>query len=168
MSKEVGVVSIYSYLDTLNDAIRELKRMGEDFEVYSPTPDHHIEHAMFTGQSSVRWFTLTGNLSGITLGLVLTWWVNYNWPIITAGKPYLSFPAFLVIFFELFILLGVLFTVAGLVVNAKLPSIKLPESYDPRFSEDKYGIFIRCPDDRKESVTELLQKLGAEETRNVG
>lgn len=168
MSKEIGVVSVYSFMDKLNDAIRELNKLGEDFEVYSPTPDHHIEHAMDKGPSSVRWFTLAGNISGISLGVLLTWWVNYTWPIITAGKPYLSFPAFIVIFFELFILLGVLFTVAGLFYNAGIPSLKLPESYDPRFSEDKYGIFIRCSDERKNGVTELLKKLGAEETRNVG
>lgn len=168
MAKEVGVLSVYSYMDKLNHAIRELNKLGEDFEVYSPTPDHHIEYALGKGPSSVRWFTLAGNITGVSLGILLTWWVNYNWPIITAGKPYMSIPAFMVIFFELFILLGVLFTVAGLFLNAGIPSLKLPESYDPRFSDDKFGIFVRCPAERKESVTELLKKLEAEETRNVG
>ncbi len=168
MAIETGVVSIYSYMDTLNDSIRELNKLGEDFEVYSPVPDHNIEHAIGGKTSPVRWFTLVGTTSGLALAIFLTWWVNYNWPINTSGKPFMAIPAFSIIYFEMFILLGVLVTLFGTFLLAGLPSFKLPESYDPRFSEDKFGIFIRCPLDRQGSVTELLEKLGAEETRNVG
>lgn len=167
MAREIGVVAVFSYLDTLNDAIRAVRDGGEKFEVYSPVPNHHIEHAIGKGPSAVRWFTLAGTSSGVAFAIFLTWWVNHAWPLIVDGKPYQSIPAFTVIYFECFILLGVLFTLFGLFVNARLPSFSLPASYDPRFSEDKFGLFVECPLDRIEKVNAILQELGAEETRNV-
>jgi len=167
MAREIGVVAVFSHLDTLNNAIRAVRTQGETFEVYSPVPNHHIEQAIGKGTSGVRWFTLAGTSSGVAFAVFLTWWVNHAWPLIVDGKPYQSIPAFTIIYFECFILLGVLFTLLGLLVTARLPSFVLPPSYDPRFSEDKFGLFVACPLDRIDSVNDKLQGLGAEETRDV-
>lgn len=167
MAKENGVVAVFSYLDTACEAIRQVKGAGEKFEVYTPFPSHDIDHAIGKGPSAVWAFTFLGTTSGVALGVFLSIWINKTWPIIVAGKPFISLPAFIVVYFELFILLGVLVTLAGLFILAKLPSLKLPASYDTRFSNDKFGIFVQCTDERKAAVAATLKQLGAEETRDV-
>lgn len=167
MAREVGVVGVFSYMDQLNDAIRAMNQTDEKYEVYSPIPNHHIEHAMGKGDSPIKWFTLLGTSSGVAGAIALTSYVNHAWPLIVAGKPYQSIPAFTVIYFEMFILLGVLCTLAGFVLLAKLPAFGLPASYDPRFSEDKFGLFVECPLDRHAKMGQQLRDFGAEETRDV-
>ena len=53
---------------------------------------------------------------------------------------------FFVIAFEGCILGGVLATVIGMIVKNRLFHFHLPEGYDPRFSQDQFGLFVICPE----------------------
>jgi hypothetical protein len=48
-----------------------------------------------------------------------------------------------------------------------MPRLHLPDHYDPRFSEDRFGILVNCPDAREEEVRRLLMGAGAEEVHGV-
>jgi molybdopterin-containing oxidoreductase family membrane subunit len=70
-----------------------------------------------------------------------------------------------VIAFELTILFGGLSTVLGMVLLGRLPRFRPSPAYDPRFSNDRFGVAVRCALGRGGSVKEILRSAGAEEVR---
>jgi len=70
-----------------------------------------------------------------------------------------------VIAFELTILLGGLCTLLGLFVTARLPSLRGSSLYDPRFSEDRFGVEVTCDAAERGAIEDLLRSAGAEEVR---
>ena len=123
------VLGVFAHVDTATRAIRELRARGiRSIAAYSPVPLDEFEEAL-TGhglpRSPVRLFTLVGALTGTASGFALTIWTALKWNLITGGKPVVSIPPFVVIAFELTILLGGLCTLLGLLVTAKLPSFRI-------------------------------------------
>ncbi|RMF54390.1 MAG: DUF3341 domain-containing protein, partial [Calditrichaeota bacterium] len=46
-----------------------------------------------------------------------------DWPLLTGGKPFLSWPAYVVIAFELTILFAALSSFAGIMILGRLPKV---------------------------------------------
>ncbi len=163
-----GVVGVFAHLDSTTLAIRELKAKGYDsITVYGPVPRHEIDDALDQPVSPVRVFTLVGGLTGCTLGFAYAISTSLDWELITGGKPIVSIPPFIVIGFELTILIGALSTVAGMFLNARLPKLRKAAGYDPRFSNDKFGVMVFGGPAQVAGAQEILKAAGAEEVRNV-
>jgi len=168
-SETVRILAIFAHLDTFTRGIRELRHSGyEDLTALSPVPRHEIEEAIEGKKSPVRLFTLLGGLFGGATALVLTIATSTHYPLITGGKPIVSVPPFLVIVFELVILFGALATILGMLINIRLPRIRLEPGYEPRFSEDRFGLWVRCSAVEAQRVQDVLQAAGAEEVRREG
>ena len=162
------VVGVFAHVDTTVKALEELRAQGyQDLEVYMPAPMHEIEDVMERGRpvSRVRLFTLIGALTGTASGFTLTIWSAMQWGLVTGGKPIASIPPFVVIAFELTILFGGLATALGLFLLGRLPRFRPSAAYDPRFSNDRFGVAVQCPPGRGASVGEILRGAGAEEVR---
>jgi hypothetical protein len=161
-------LGVFAHVDTTVRALEELKAKGyHDFTVYTPVPIHEIEDVVERDRpvSRVRLFTLIGALTGTASGFLLTIWSAMEWGLVTGGKPVVSIPPFVVIAFELTILFGGLATVIGMVLLGRLPRLTPSPSYDPRFSNDRFGVAVHCPPERAASVREILKSAGAEEVR---
>ena len=76
----------------------------------------------------------------------MTLWMSYDWPTLVGGKTIGSIPPYVVIAFELTILLGALSTVAAVALFSILMG-KRGVPYDPQFSDDKIGIFVPAAQD---------------------
>jgi molybdopterin-containing oxidoreductase family membrane subunit len=164
-----GVVGVFAHVDTTVHAIRDLKARGFGrIAAYTPVPLEEVEEAL-TGhglpRSPVRLFTLVGGLTGTLSGFALTIWTVLKWNLITGGKPVVSIPPFVIIAFELTILLGGLCTLLGLLVTAPLPRFRGSPRYDPRFTADRFGVEVACAPDQVRTVEEILKQAGAEEVR---
>lgn len=158
-----GVLGQFIHIDGACDAIRALKQQGHtDLTVYSAAPNHELEHALDAPISHVRWFTLIGGLTGCASGFGLAIWMSRDWPLLVGGKPIAAIPAFVVIGFELTILFGSLFSVAAIIILSMLRSLK-GRPYDPRFSDDRIGVFVPCGYVQAEAVIRLLREYGAVE-----
>jgi hypothetical protein len=160
------VKGIYAHLDCFLTGVERLQAEGlGGFEVLSPLPRHEILEAVYQGRPSpVRWWTLTGGITGITAGFLLTSLTAAQWPMINpGGKPVVALPPYAVIMFECTILLGALFTLAGLFVHTGLPGFRLdPALQDPRASDDKFGIvFLRAHERDRERIAAVLRETGA-------
>lgn len=168
MSRE-PVVGVFAHVDTTVRAIRELRARGiAAFTVYTPLPVDEITEALEghrLPRSPVRLFTLVGGLTGTASGFGLTIWSHLKWGLVTGGKPIVSIPPFVIIAFELTILLGGLATLLAVFLTGRIPRFRRSPGYDPRFSADRFGIAVECPPDRVAAVRELLQAAGAEEVR---
>src|SRR5688572_11001253 len=169
MKRPGGILAVYQYLDNLTDAMKSIRDRADfkDHEVFSPTSYHEIEEALDAGASPVRWFTLSGALTGTVTGFGLALWLDYDWPQVVGGKlaGLYSVPAYVVIGFELTILFGGLMTILGMLVMGRLPNPK-QRILDPRFTDDRFGIFV--PNASLESEqARLLKQCGAEEIRII-
>src|SRR5215475_3984298 len=168
MATTETVLGVFAHVDTTVRALEDLKSKGyHDLTVYTPVPVHEIEDVLERDRpvSPVRLFTLIGGLTGTASGFFLTIWSAMQWGLVTGGKPIASIPPFVVIAFELTILFGGLATVLGMVLLARLPRLRPSATYDPRFSNDRFGVAVHCARERAGSVREILRGSGAEEVR---
>ena len=168
MSHSTGVVGVFGSLDGAVLALRELKSKGyANLTTYSPTPQHELEEVLDEGVSPVRLFCLIGGLTGCAFGFFYAIATSLDWPLVTGGKPIVSLPPFIIIGFECTILIGALSTVAGMFLNARLPKLRKAAGYDPRFSNDKFGIVAFGGPAQVADAEQIMRAAGAEEVRGV-
>ena len=163
-----SVLGVFAHVDNTLQDIRELRAKGfSDLTVYTPIPVEEIEHEVEKVRplSKVRLFTLVGALTGTATGFFLTIWSSLKWELVTGGKAPVSIPPFVIIAFELTILLGGLAGALAILVLGQLPRLKPSPTYDPRFTLDRFGVAVACAPDKVESVQSLLSTAGAEEVR---
>jgi hypothetical protein len=161
------VLASFEHIDAATDAIRALRARGhKNMTVYSSHPNHELEEALETPTSPVRLFTLVGGLTGCTAGFAMAIWMNLDWPLLVGGKPMASVPAFVVLGFELTVLIGALSSVLGVALLALLLRNK-GAAYDPRFSDDRIGIFVPAAGDQARAVEELVRTAGAVEVTHA-
>jgi molybdopterin-containing oxidoreductase family membrane subunit len=157
-------MGVFYYVDDVTEAVRALRQIGHrDLRVYSPVPYHDIEKALEQGQSIVRWVTLGGALCGITGGFALCIYSVLSWPLVVGGKELVSLPPFVIIGYESMILLGSLANLFGMLALSRLPEIKRSAPYDPRFTEDRIGVWVPCGGEAAVKAQEMLRGHGAEE-----
>ena len=161
-----GVLGAFRDLDSTVDAIEALKKQKlGDVRVFSPTPRHELDHAIAAGPSPVRMFTLIGGLAGLTFGYWIAIWVSDYWPLVVGGKPIASWVPYTIFGFEVMVLVGALSTVAGLLINARVPRLTMMVGYDPRFSHGDYGVWVECTPEQAARAENLLRSAGAVEVR---
>ncbi len=159
-----GVMGVFYYVDDVATLVRTLRSQGRrDFSVISPVPHHEIERALDAGPSLVRWITFVGGLLGATAGFSLCIWSMYSWPLVVGGKELASLPPFVVIGYESMILLAGLSNLLGLLALARLPQVKPVAPYDPRFTEDRIGVWVPSQGPEAERLRDLMRGSGAEE-----
>jgi len=168
VSARTGVVGVFGQLDATVTAIETLKARGyANYRVYSPVPRPELAEALAKRESPVRLFTLFGALSGTAFGFFYAIATSLDWPLITGGKPIIAWPPFIVIGFETTILIGALVTVAGMFLLAGLPKLGRAPGYDPRFSNDKFGVVAFGGPAQLAEAREIFGHCGAEEVRDV-
>lgn len=163
-----AVLGVFSYHDDVLRALRAFKeRNVRAHRVYSPARSAEIAEALGMKPSPVRFFTLIGGALGLATGFGLSIYTAVQWHFVVSGKPPVPFIPYVVEGFEFCILLGILLNVAGILLLSGMPRFRLPDHYDPRFSEDRYGIVVRCVEHHASELTQILREAGAEEIRHV-
>jgi len=165
-----GFWATYEYLDDFCNTIKELKKNGfHDLSTHSPCPRHEIDHALQEKQSRVPFFTLLFAGTGTIIGYLFASWASVDWPLPVSGKPLISFPPYTIIGFELTILFGAYGTMLGVVFFSVRDALKktfpksLPYRQYPRFSNDRFGLVVRCSSSDFSKVEEIFKKYTAEE-----
>ncbi len=170
MATKNGLLGLFEDADALKQACRELReRQFRRYDAFTPFPVHGIEEAMGIRRSWIPWVTFGAGLTGGSLGLLLQAWTSaVDWPLNVGGKPFLSWPAFIPVTFELTILFGGLATAGALFFACGLPALK-SRVLDPSLTDQRFGVFI--PADEKgfqeQELTQLFKQWGAKEVRMV-
>ena len=165
------ILGVFAHVDTTVRALEGLKAKGyHDLTVYTPIPVHEIEDVVERDRpvSRVRVFTLLGGLVGLASAWLLTAWTSLKWGLIVGGKEPMLVPVsppYVVIMFEMMILFGGIATLIGMVALGRLPQFRPSPSYDPRFTNDRFGVAVHCAPERSASVREILRAAGAEEVK---
>ncbi len=160
-----GVLGVWYYVDDAADVVSALRQAGhgKKMSVFSPMPHHEIEHAMGQGASIVRWVTAVGGVLGATAGFGLCFYTIWAWPLVIGGKELYSVPPMTVIGYESMILIAGLANLLGMLALARLPQVKPVAPYDPRFQEDRIGIWVPCGPDAAQRIAEVMKSHHAEE-----
>ena len=144
----------------LVSAIKTLIENGyKVVEVHSPHPLVGIEDIIGRMESPVRFWSFIGGIIGLAAGFELTIWMFLDWPLYTGGKPIVSLPPFLIIAFELTLLLGALGTIIGFMFHSRLPSL----TGKGHLTGDQFGLTLIEKSDKIKSLESLLSSLGARE-----
>lgn len=161
-----GVMGVYFYVDDAAEAVRSLRSTGyQNLSVFSPVPHHEIEHQVSPGPSGLRWFTFLGGALGFTGGMSLCIYSAYSYPMVVGGKELVSLPPYMIPTYESMILLGGLTNLIGMLAFGRLPVVKPRAPYDPRFSEDRIGIWVPCRGEDAKKVEQILRGARAEEVQ---
>jgi len=87
-----------------------------------------------------------------------------SWPLITGGKPIVAVPQFLVIFFEMTVLVGALTNLVAVSVRSFRGGLSgFPRGWS--FNADRIGVFAAGGGDEAERVA---REAGALEVHRVG
>jgi len=122
------------------EEIREKEILIE--EVYTPYPVHEVLHAM-GNKSKLQIFAYFYGLFGAVAVLGFLYWTSViSWPVNYGGKPFNSFPSFIIITIVLTILIVTIGSLATFSGRAKLWPGKTHKIYDHRATDDKFVIVL--------------------------
>ncbi|HAA03202.1 MAG TPA: hypothetical protein DCZ69_11845 [Syntrophobacteraceae bacterium] len=168
MATQPALVAVFAAVDELLAALDALKTGRFTVHtVYSPVPLHEIGDVLDLPRSPVRFFTLTGGILGILAGMGLTVYTCLQWKFIVSGKPVIPWIPAVVVGFEFCILIAILFNLIGLLTQTRLPKLRRPEHYDPRFSRDRFGLLVLYPEGERQTLSTMLRECGAEEVHEA-
>jgi len=171
MSDVRGVLGYFDGPKAIIVGARRLQKAShfKKWDAFTPFPIHTLDEAMELPASKLPWIVLCGGLSGFSFAIwFLTWTSSVSYPVMVGGKPLVSWPAFVPIFFELTVLCSAFANLGGMLYLCGLPfGAKKP--YDLRFTDDKFALWI--PSDEPgfdiPSLEGNLKSAGATEVRVV-
>lgn len=135
-----GLLAEFDTPTALVTAAHQAREAGyRRMDGYSPFPIEELAEALGFEKSSVPLVVLIGGILGGSLGYLMQYWISViNYPLNIGGRPLNSWPAFVVVTFEMTILGAALFTVLGmLALNG------LPEPYHPVFNVERFAFATR-------------------------
>ncbi|WP_446830341.1 DUF3341 domain-containing protein [Candidatus Foliamicus sp.] len=154
------LLATFAHEDAALGAAKALREQGVgEFELFSPVPLHGAEEAVGLGKSPVRVFTLLGAVLGAVGGFSLCVWTATRFLLPTGGRPIIALPPYLLITYEMTILLGVLATLLGFFVVGRFPAWK-DRVYRPASNVDRFVIAVS--DAGAAPAEKILRSSGAE------
>ena len=157
------IMGLFKDEDQVVSILAALKESAYQFQrVHSPIPSHKIMDALNLKKSKVGWFTLIGGILGLVSGFALAIYCSVEWNLIVSGKPIISLIPFFIVGFEFTILFAVFGNVIGLLTQARLPSSKGMEYYDPRCSSEHFGVLATCEPMQQDGLKDFFQQNGGE------
>jgi hypothetical protein len=146
----------------LKAAFKARDKNIEMYDCYTPFPVHGLDDAMGIKRSFLPYVTFAAGVSGLLFAAWLQAWTSaVSWPIIVGGKPFISWPAFIPITFEITVLFAAHATVAAFLIYNKLFPGKLPVIMHEEQTCNKFVIAIEKDKVNVEDVTALLKEHGA-------
>ncbi len=139
-------------------------------DAYSPFPVEGLSEAIGFHKDSVALICLVGGLLGLATAYVLQFWINtIAYPLNVGGRPFHSWPSFIVVCFEMTVLFGGLSAAFGMLAMNGLPTPYHPVFNVPSFSfatEDKFFLCIEASDPQFDRVS-TYQFLSSLEPRAI-
>ncbi len=125
-------------------------------DAYSPFPIEELADAIGFHKSGVPLVVLIGGILGCVGGYMMQYWIAaINYPINIGGRPLNSWPAFIVVTFEMTILFAGLSAVFGMLALNGLPMPYHPVFNVPRFAfatKDRFFLIIFSSDAKYDPV----------------
>lgn len=149
--KLYGYLAEFQTADALLAAAHRLHEAGyRRLDAFSPFPLEGLREAVGAENSAMPYWMLGGGLFGALSGYAIQYFsAVIDYPILSGGKPFNSWPAFIPVTFELAVLFAALTGFVALVLTNDLPRLHHPLFEVPRFNlatRDRFFLVIRVTD----------------------
>jgi hypothetical protein len=169
-----GMMAEFDSATSLVAAAHRTHEAGyERIDAYSPFPVEGLAEAIGFRRNAVPLVVLIGGLIGGLSGYAMQYWISaISYPINVGGKPYHSWPAFIVVTFEMTILFAGIFAVLGMLALNGLPMPYHPVFNVPRFAfatKDRFFLIVFSSDPKYEpaKTRRFLESLGPKSIAEV-
>ena len=167
-----GVMAEFDSAQALVDAARRAVGAGfSKLEGYSPIPIEELNTIIHKKRTLLPKIILAGGLTGMFTGFTLQYWASVlEYPFLVGGRPYASWPAFVIPSYELTILFASLTAAIGMVLLSGLPRPYHPVFNVERFSmasSDKFFLVIESADPKFDGAAAFLKDTGAKGVYDV-
>jgi len=157
--KRTSAYGMMAEFDSATDLVAAAHRAREagykKFDAYSPFPIEELAEAVGFHKNGVPLITLIGGLIGGLSGYLMQYWISVvSYPLNVGGKPEHSWPAFIVVTFEMTILFAGLSAVFGMLALNGLPMPYHPVFHVPRFAfatKDRFFLIVFSSDPKYEA-----------------
>lgn len=145
-------------------AAGKLRQSGHTVrEVYAPIPSAELEHLVGAHKSRIRQIMLVAGIIGALTGFLMqVWSAVLDYPINSGGRPLLSWPAFMLVTFELAVLFAALSGFVAFLAEARLTRLHAPmfaaDSFE-RASCDRFVLEIETKE--PSAARRILEGAGA-------
>src|SRR5271169_62752 len=166
-----GIMAEFDSATALVDAARTTHQAGyQKIDAYSPFPIEGLAEEIGFHRNEVPLVVLIGGIVGGLSGYLMQYWMSaVDYPLNIGGKPYHSWPSFIIITFEMTILFAGISAVFGMLALNGLPMPYHPVFNVPRFamaSKDRFFLIV-FSSDKKYDPTATRQFLEAMSPRSV-
>ena len=141
-----GLMAEFDNPTALVNAARAAHEKGyRKLDAYSPFPIEDLSAALRLHKNKLPLIVLIGGIVGGLTGYLMQYYVTvWYFPINVGGRPLHSWPAYIVITFELTILFAAICSVLGLLALCGLPMPYHPAFNVPRFALASRNRFFLC------------------------
>jgi hypothetical protein len=141
-----GVMAEFDNPTALVNAARAAREKGyRRLDAYSPFPIEELSEALHLHKNKLPLIVLIGGILGGLTGYLMQYYVTVIYfPINVAGRPLHSWPAYIIITFEMTILFSAIAVVLGLLALCGLPMPYHPTFNVPRFALASRNRFFLC------------------------
>ena len=155
------VYGMMAEFDNPNDLLAATQRAYSagyrKMDAYSPYPIEELADALGFHKTRVPLIVLVGAILGGMSGYLLQYWISaVSYPLNIGGRPFNSWPAFIIVTFEMTILFGGISAVVGMLALNGLPMPYHPVFNNPRFtsaSRDRFFLCIEAADPKFDRVS---------------
>jgi hypothetical protein len=162
-----GMMAEFDSATSLVEAAHRTHAAGyKKIDAYSPFPVEGLAEAIGFHSNAVPLVVLIGGLVGGLTGYLMQYWISaVSYPVNVGGKPYHSWPAFIIVTFEMTILFAGISAVLGMLALNGLPMPYHPVFHVPRFAfatKDRFFLIVFSSDPKYNSleVRRFLESLG--------
>jgi len=158
--KHLTIYGMMAEFDSASDLVAAARRTHEEgyhkIDAYGPFPVEGLAEEIGFRKNGVPLVVLIGGLLGCMSGYALQYWISaVSYPINVGGRPYNSWPAFIIVTFEMTILFAGLAAVFGMLALNGLPMPYHPVFNVPRFAfatRDRFFLIIFSSDAKYDAV----------------
>jgi hypothetical protein len=154
MARMTGVYGLMAEFETPEDLLAAAERARDAgyqrMDAYTPFPIEGLAEAIGFRRTWLPLIVLIGGIIGCVGGYFLQYWISViDYPLNVGGRPLHSWPTFVVVTFELTILVAALSAVLGMLALNGLPMPYHPVFNVPRFAlatRDRFFLCIEATD----------------------
>ncbi len=164
----MAIMGTFLYEEDFISAAENLKTSGFDnISLLSPLPLEEVQEVLGLGKSPVRRFALAGAIIGAISGFAMAAGTALVFILPTGGRAIITIPPYLIITYEMTILLGVLFTLLGFHFVSGLPAWR-DKPYLPSANIDRFVVVVEGAEaDQVARAEAIIRDAGADEIQHV-